>query len=357
MYTSTMPVFVVRGVFNVIIGERDPLNGVDFTTQLWVDMKAPDALPFEHRTKLTSAPYAMVANHAVVAGSLSPDAPDVLRSLNGISGNIVIESGPGVTIEKTDKALRIDASRMQEMIQLVASDPAIMGITRRRTLDTLTGENRTIIEISLKDSALTKRYLSRSEAGGQRNEISYSSDSITIPKYNVDHDGRIASIESIQVPRVPSGFQSNRILISDQDGKMVESEELAPDQVLMGRQGMSPVPIRIRAGPGVSINHSANNELVFSIDESSIPSSLISGRYTNTTDGYQYETPDIDVRSARPIRSDTIKRNARILVTLESEGSTTSFTVTDRTQSSFRVRFSGGLAPGASVSWMILNHD
>lgn len=357
VYTSTIPVVVVRGVFNVIIGERDSLTGVDFTTQLWVDMKAPDALPFEHRTKLTSAPYAMVANHAVVAGSLSSDAPNVVRSVNGVSGNIAIESGPGVAIQKTDAGIRIDASKMLEMIQLVASDPSVMGITRRASIDTATGEIRTFIEISLKDSALTKKYLSRSEAGRQSSVISYTSDSISIPRYNVDYDGRITSIENVQIPRVPSGFHPNRIMLSDRNGTIVESVELDAGQVLMGRRGSAPTPVRIRAGPGVKIDQSTGNELVLSIDESFAHSSLISGRYTNTTDRYQYETDPIDIRSASPASRDSIGPAARILVTLESTSSITPLTITDRTSTSFKVAFAGGLAPGASISWIILDSE
>lgn len=357
VYSSSIPVVVVRGVFNVIVGEQNSLKSVDFTRQLWVDMKAPDALPFEHRTKLTSAPYAVTADHAVVAGSLSPDAPDVVRNLNGLSGNLLIEGGPGVTIEKTDKSLRIDAARMLDMMQLVAADPAVLGISRRQSRDSVTGEMRTIIEVSLKDSALTKKYLSRTDAGTQNNGVSYTADSISFPRYNVDLDGRITSIESVRVPRVPTGYRANRVMLSDRDGKIVESEELSTDQVLMGRANAKPTPVRIRAGPGVKIQHTSSKELLFSIDESYTLASLRSGRYTNNTDRYQYETNPIDVRTGNPMHTDAIGPTARILVSLESASSSTSVTITNRTDSSFTVALAGGLAPGASINWMVIDND
>ncbi len=354
VYQSTIPVAVVRGVFNVIIGERDELTNVDFTRQLWVDMRAPDALPFEHRTKLTSAPYAMVAGQSIVAGSLSPDAPDVVRSVNGLSGRVQIQSGPGVTIAERNGRMTIDATRVLEMIELVAKDPTAMIIAKSQIQDSVTGELKTVFEVSLRDSGLTRRYLSRSAARNEDNTVSYSADSLVIPRYDIDVDGRVRSIDRIRVPRRPSGLLPNRVLVSSTEGNLIESSSLEQGQVLMGRQGGAPIPTRIRAGPGIKIVQSDSGEIVFSAEVASVPT-IVSGRYTNQTDAYQYATPPIDVRQAYPVRLDTLGSDARVIVALESTSSATPVTITDRTPTSFIVRFPGGLAPGASINWIALN--
>lgn len=357
VYQSTIPVAVVRGVFNVIIGERDDLTKVDFTRQLWVDMRAPDALPFEHRTKLTSAPYAMVAGQSIVAGALSPDAPDVVRSVNGLSGRVQIESGTGISVAERNGSVTIDASRVLEMIELVAKDPNAMIIARSQIQDSVTGELKTVFEVSLRDSGLTRKYLSSSAAWKDDNSVSYSTDSIGIPRYDIDVDGRVRSIERVMVPRRPSGFLPNRILISSTEGNLVESSSLEQGQVLMGRQGGAPIPTRIRAGPGINIVHNDSGEVVFSVAAAASVPTIVSGRYTNLTDAYQYATPPIDVRQAYPVRLDTLGSTARVIVTLESPSSATPVTITDRTLTSFIVRFPGGLPPGASINWIALNAE
>ncbi|MBU3700063.1 MAG: hypothetical protein FGM33_08655 [Candidatus Kapabacteria bacterium] len=355
VYTTTMPVVVVRGVFNMIIGENDPLDGVDFKKQLWLDIQAPDALPFSKRTQLTTAPYAFMAQSAVVAGGLSPDATGAVLSLNGLQGNVNLKAGAGVTIveDANSNEVIIDATNLLEMIDLVPTDQAVIDIRRRKVIDPNTGEEKTVIEVGLKDSSLTRKYLSTSDAKFQNFNVGFTRDSILIPQYVIDRDGRIVSVTQARVPRVPDNFLPNRVMLTGGDGKLVESGELGDRQMVMGRTGGTPRVTTVAGIDGIKVEQRSDSLVVSTDIGKLLP--IASGRYTNTGSTYVYETPDFDIRTAQPVSFAELKETARIMVTMESENSTTAFTVTNRTRFGFRVKFAGGLPPNASISWMVLN--
>ncbi|MBU3680120.1 MAG: hypothetical protein FGM32_11040 [Candidatus Kapabacteria bacterium] len=357
VYVTTMPVVVVKGVFGMILGEIDPLDDVDFTKQLWLDIKAPDALPFSKRTQLTSAPYAMVAQSAVVAGGLAPDASGAVLSLNRLQGNLNLKAGSGITIAEDANAneIVIDASNLLNMIDLVSLDTAVVGINRKLVKDSKTGEDKTVIEVFLKDTSLTNKYLSRTGASAGPTVVSYDKDWINIPQYTIDRDGRITSVSTVRVPRRPDNLRPNRVVISSPTGTMTESDSLADRQVVMGRTGGAPRVTTITAGSGIKVEQNANDQLVISSDIGSQIPPIASGRFTNQTTAYVYETPDFDITTAQPVAFPDLKPTARIIVTMESETSTTAYSVTNRTGKSFRVKFAGGLPPGASINWMVLN--
>jgi hypothetical protein len=357
VYNTTMPVVVVRGVFNMIIGETDPLDGIDFTKQLWLDIQAPDALPFSKRTQLTTAPYAFMAQSAVVAGGLSPNATGAVLSLNGIQGNVNLKAGAGVTIveDANSNEVIIDATNLLEMIDLIPTDSAVIDIRRRKVIDPNTGDEKTVIEVGLKDSSITKKYLSRSDALRQNFNVGYSRDSIFIPQYVIDRDGRIVSVNRVSIPRVPENFTPNRVMLTAGDGKLVESDALGDQQMIVGRTGGAPRVTTIAGTDGISVSQ-RNDSLVVSTDIGKLLP-IASGRYTNTGSTYVYETPDFDIRLAQPVSFADLKPTARIMITMESGDTetTTAYTVTNRTNTSFRVKFAGGLPPRASISWMVLN--
>ena len=55
VYQDEISTTIVGGVFNLIIGEQEPLDDVDFTEQLWVEIGLPGTTQtaFEPRTRLT----------------------------------------------------------------------------------------------------------------------------------------------------------------------------------------------------------------------------------------------------------------------------------------------------------------
>ncbi|MBU3700121.1 MAG: hypothetical protein FGM33_08955 [Candidatus Kapabacteria bacterium] len=355
VYTTTVPVAVVKGVFNMILGEVDQFTGVDFTKQLWLDIKAPDALPFDKRTKLTSAPYAFYAQNSVVAGGLTPDATGAVLSLNNLQGNVRIKGGSGVSVIENDNDVIIDASRLLDMIDLVSGDQAVIDVKRRKVIDSVTNEEKTIVEVSIKDTSLTRKYLSRTIADTGLKQVTYDRDWINIPQFTIDRDGRIIGVSTARIPRRPDNMLPNRVVVSSPTGVLTESDPLGDRQVVMGRTGGAPRVTTLTAGNGIRLDQNASDQLVISSDIANQLPPIASGRYTNATPSYIYETPDFDIRTAQPIAFPDLKPTARIIVTMESETSTTTYTVTNRTPTGFRIKFAGGLPPGASVSWMVLN--
>jgi len=356
VYTTTMPVVVVKGVFNMIIGEVDLLENVDFTQQLWLHIKAPDALPFSKRQKLTSAPYAFMAQNSVVSGGLTPDATGAVLSINDLQGNVNIKGKNGVIVSEQDNDVLIDASALIDNIELIPTDQAVIDIRRRKVYDSVLKIEKTVIEVGLKDSSLTKKYLSRSDAQNDVNTVTFNADSIAIPQYTIDRDGRITAVRMIKVPRRPSGLQSNRVALTSPTGDLIESAPLGDRQVVMGRTGNAPRVTTLVGANGISLNQNATGDtLVISSDISNQLPPIASGRFTNETNKSIYETPAFDITTAAPVAFPTLKPNARIIVTMEAENMTTGYTVTNRTSTSFKVKFAGGLPPGASISWMVLN--
>ena len=53
---------IEKGVFNIILGEQIPLDAVDFSRQLWVEISLPGAQPYQKRTKLTASPCSYSAS-------------------------------------------------------------------------------------------------------------------------------------------------------------------------------------------------------------------------------------------------------------------------------------------------------
>lgn len=356
VYTTTMPVVVVKGVFNMIIGEQDLLENVDFTQQLWLDIKAPDAMPFTKRQKLTSAPYAFMAQSSVVSGGLTPDATGAVLSLNDLQGNVGIKGKNGIIVSEQDNDVFIDASALIDNIELVSTDQAVVDIRRRKVYDSVLKVEKTIIEVGLKDSSLTKKYLSRSDALRDVNAVSYTADSVAIPQYTVDRDGRITAVRMINVPRRPSGLLSNRVALTSPTGDLTESAPLGDRQVVMGRTGNAPRVTTLVGSNGISLNQSSTGDtLIISSDISNQLPPIASGRFTNETNRSIYETPAFDITTAAPVAFPSLKPTARIIVTMEAENMTTGYTVTNRTSTSFKVKFAGGLPPGASINWMVLN--
>jgi hypothetical protein len=108
-------VTIEKGLVNLSLGSIAGLpTALIRAGEAWISMSIDDGPEFEPRTRLVTVPYAMIADTARVAGSLSADVTGLVTSLNEIAGPVWITSDSTISIRKTDNVLtfssRTDAS-------------------------------------------------------------------------------------------------------------------------------------------------------------------------------------------------------------------------------------------------------
>lgn len=186
VYQDVISTSIIGGVFNLLIGEQEPLDNVDFTRQLWVEIGLPGSsqTAFAPRTKLTTAPYAAVAHQSVVAGGLTPDAKGVVRSLNGAEGNVNIIATGGLIITQDGNDVTIDATAIKGIVTITTQDSV---------LRVQNGSGPTVA-LGVRDSSIATRHLR--STGVQPGTYG---DSLRIPRITVDRDGRISAISMLPV--------------------------------------------------------------------------------------------------------------------------------------------------------------
>lgn len=107
LYFEIQSVPVIRGVFNVIIGTSTPIpTSLTFDRAYFLGVSVDGGPELQPRTPLTSVPYAL---HAGIADNLSDDAP-VVKSLNGLTGNLTISAGNGINFTQTGSDIKITNS-------------------------------------------------------------------------------------------------------------------------------------------------------------------------------------------------------------------------------------------------------
>ncbi len=186
VYEDVISTTIVGGVFNLIIGEQEPLDKVDFTRQLWVEVGLPGTsqTAFEPRTRLTTAPYAAMAQQSIVAGSLSPNAKGVVRSLNGAEGDINIVAAGGLIITQDGNDVTIDATAIKGIVTITTQDSVLR-------VQNTTGPS---VVLGVRDSSITSRHL---RSTGVMPGV--YGDSMHIPQITIGNDGRVTSVRSIPI--------------------------------------------------------------------------------------------------------------------------------------------------------------
>ena len=338
-WEDNVSTLIEKGVFNIILGEQVPLDSVDFEQQLWVEISLPGAQPYQKRTKLTAAPYAAIARLSGMAGGLTPDATGAVRSLNNTSGDVklIASGGLAISVDQTTGSVFIDASG-------VVGNLTIVGDSVVYTKDT-----NGIVRVGVNNNSIDQRHLR-----GTGVSAGTWGDSINIPQFTVGTDGRITGVRVIRVSRRPSNMLPDRVLTSGPTGELVESDPLGNQQVLMGRAGTGPRVTTIAGNRGVVVSQQ-NDSLKIGLDTTFVNIlPVASGRWTNTTTERVYRH-DVDVSTATPIAFQALAPGARIIVSVESNTAATNATVYQRSGKGFTIDFAGGLPPGSTVNWIVIN--
>lgn len=338
-WEDNVSTLIEKGVFNIILGEQVPLDSVDFEQQLWVEISLPGAQPYQKRTKLTAAPYAAIARLSGMAGGLTPDATGAVRSLNNTSGDVklIASGGLAISVDQTTGSVFIDASG-------VVGNLTIVGDSVVYTKDT-----NGVVRVGVNNNSIDQRHLR-----GTGVSAGTWGDSINIPQFTVGTDGRITGVRMIRVSRRPSNMLPDRVLTSGPTGELVESDPLGNQQVLMGRAGTGPRVTTIAGNRGVIVSQQ-NDSLKIGLDTTFVNIlPVASGRWTNTTTERVFRH-DVDVSTATPIAFQALAPGARIIVSVESNTSATNATVFQRSGKGFTIDFAGGLPPGSTVNWIVIN--
>ncbi len=99
VFIENQTVPVVHGVFNVILGSVNPFPPLlRFNRAYFLGVSVDGNSELTPRTPLTAMPYALQAERATVAESLSPDATGVVTGLNGRSGAITLQGIGNTTV-------------------------------------------------------------------------------------------------------------------------------------------------------------------------------------------------------------------------------------------------------------------
>lgn len=338
-WEDNISTLIEKGVFSITLGEQVPLDSVDFEKQLWVEISLPGAQPYQKRTKLTAAPYAAIARLSGMAGGLTPDATGAVRSLNNTSGDVklVPSGGLAISVDETTGSVFIDASG-------VVGNLTIIGDSVIYTKDT-----NGIVRLGVNNNSIDQRHLR-----GTGVSAGTWGDSINIPQFTVGTDGRITGVRMVRVSRRPSNMLPNRVLTSSATGELQESDPLGNQQVVMGRAGGAPRVTTIAGNRGVLVSQQ-NDSLKIGLDTTFVNIlPVASGRWTNTTTARVYRH-DVDVTTATPIAFQALAPSARIIVSVESDTSATNATIVQRSGRGFTIDFAGGLPPGSTVNWIVIN--
>ncbi|MGE3799504.1 MAG: hypothetical protein AB7H80_00635 [Candidatus Kapaibacterium sp.] len=117
IYEQTVETDVVVGLFSLLIGPIP--ESLTFGTEYWLGVKIDEGSELSPRTPLSSSPYALNASRAnlaeralqsdtaIVARALSSTATGVVRSVNGLSGAVVLQGAGGTRLSLNGNVLTI----------------------------------------------------------------------------------------------------------------------------------------------------------------------------------------------------------------------------------------------------------
>ena len=111
VWYETQTVTVTQGVFDVTLGKANAIKSSRFSVPLWLAVAISGQAWMVPRVELTASPYTLMAA-TVEDGAIGPTKladNTVVRSINGITGDIDILAGPNVSISEDGTEFTISA--------------------------------------------------------------------------------------------------------------------------------------------------------------------------------------------------------------------------------------------------------
>ncbi|MBU3679412.1 MAG: hypothetical protein FGM32_07370, partial [Candidatus Kapabacteria bacterium] len=115
LWEETHTTTTVNGVFDIVMGRTTPLT-LSFDRQYWLAVEIAQEGEMIPRTRLTAVPYALFADRARVADSVSATAAGVVRSINGVDGDLILEGEGATTITQTGKKFTVSTPKSVQRI-------------------------------------------------------------------------------------------------------------------------------------------------------------------------------------------------------------------------------------------------
>lgn len=109
IFSETQDIIVTKGLFTALIGsvETAGIAAVNFNQPLWLETAIEGDAPFTPRTRLAVVPNAVIAERALQADRLSPQYGELVKSLNGAQGDVVVKGANGVSVTRIQDTIRI----------------------------------------------------------------------------------------------------------------------------------------------------------------------------------------------------------------------------------------------------------
>ncbi|MCO6467150.1 MAG: hypothetical protein J5I53_11110 [Bradyrhizobiaceae bacterium] len=111
LHVESLVTDVVDGLATVVAGSAIPLPpGLLRSGTLWIGFSIDGGSELVPRTVLTSVPYALLADKALVAEALAPEVTGVVTSVNEVAGAVEIVGKDGIHVNRQGKTLTVSAT-------------------------------------------------------------------------------------------------------------------------------------------------------------------------------------------------------------------------------------------------------
>jgi hypothetical protein len=150
LWEETQQTVVTKGLFQVYLGSAVTLENVDFLkVQMYLETSITGERPFP-RTLISVVPYAVRAEFADSASYVDSTNLRVVRSINDLRGNVLIEGSNGIIVSTSGDTLRLSMNLSFDAIKMLGSRDSTIAITNQAG---------PFAQIDVRDGAITTRKL------------------------------------------------------------------------------------------------------------------------------------------------------------------------------------------------------